>query len=326
MSSFQGENPGATSSKSKSSSHALISLLKAAEDVACNFAADAGNFLRPLVHAALEEEASASSDSDTTEGLESLVSSIGWDSTKAAFSGPIDPRALISVLKASMLCDLKLIGKGAYSVVYRAHNRLDHSTITLKKLHLDGADEGLPAPVVREMSILKQLSTCPHVVSLRDVLYGRARVYLVLEHLDMDLHQRLQESGPCDPFFVRSTIHQVLLGVKSAHAHGVIHRDLKPQNILLDLAGGVVKIADFGLSRTILPAACGRRSMTLEVVTLLYRAPEILLGCTRYTSSVDLWSVGCVLAELVLGMPLFSGDSEVSVQLLTLRIYVITMN
>jgi len=151
---------------SRSPSLALISLLEAAEDVACDFAADAGRALTPFVQHALEEEASTSSESEGSphEDLRSLVSSVGWDTDRCTFSTKLDPRALVSALKASMFSDLTLVGEGTYSVVYRAHNRLDGSTVTLKKLRLDGAAEGLPATAVREMSLLKELSNSPYIV------------------------------------------------------------------------------------------------------------------------------------------------------------------
>lgn len=116
-----------------------------------------------------------------------------------------------------------------------------------------------------------------------------------------------------DARFVKSIMNQILLGVAAAHAHRVIHRDLKPQNILLDRSTCQIKIADFGLSRTFQPSnsQTNRRTMTREVVTLLYRAPELLLGCVKYSTAVDMWSAGCVFAELLLGRPLFAGDSEI---------------
>jgi serine/threonine protein kinase len=195
----------------------------------------------------------------------------------------------------------------------RAYNNLDGTTVTVKKLRLDdGQEEGLAATAVREMSLLRELSSCPNIVRLLDVLYDRARAYLIMEHLDMDLHKYLQKNQmPRPSCFIRFTIYQILNGLQAAHARRVIHRDLKPQNILIDAATGVVKLADFGLSRTFFPAGCGRRTMTKTVVTLLYRAPEVLLGCRRYSEAVDMWSAGCVLAELALGAPLFAGDSEI---------------
>lgn len=157
-----------TTPNRQSPSPALISLLEAAEDAACDFSTDASSVLRPLVHAAIKQEQQSAAISPTTpeasDDLEALISSLGWNSDNASFSGPIDPRALSSRLKASMLSDLTLVGEGSYSVVYRAHNRLNGSTVTLKKLRLDGSAEGLPATAVREMSLLRELSGCPHIV------------------------------------------------------------------------------------------------------------------------------------------------------------------
>eukprot|EP00698_Gefionella_okellyi_P023450 TRINITY_DN8022_c0_g1_i1.p1 TRINITY_DN8022_c0_g1~~TRINITY_DN8022_c0_g1_i1.p1 ORF type:complete len:236 (+),score=18.04 TRINITY_DN8022_c0_g1_i1:342-1049(+) len=112
---------------------------------------------------------------------------------------------------------------------------------------------------------------------------------------------------PLPPFVVKSYIYQLLTGINYCHRHIVLHRDIKPQNLLIDDVGHL-KIADFGLSRAFgIPIRC----YTHEVVTLWYRAPEILLGSKLYSTPVDLWSVGCVFAELTTGHPLFPGDSEI---------------
>jgi hypothetical protein len=298
------------------SSPALHSLLEAADDVACDFSADVGAALRPLVVAALAEQQALSAAGPSSEQeLRNVVSCLGWDPRRAAFRGAVDPRALASSLRAALLAELSEVGQGSYSVVYRARNRLDGSIITLKKLRLESGagGEGLPATAIREISLLRELAGSPHIVRLRDVLRDRPdRLYLVLEHLDLDLHDHLQaDPSARAPAAVRAALWQVLSGLAHAHAHRVIHRDLKPQNILVDRASGVLKLADFGLARTYLPPACGARPFTREVVTLLYRAPELLLGTKHYTTAVDMWSAGCVLAEIVAGRPLFAGDSEV---------------
>jgi len=150
----------------------------------------------------------------------------------------------------------------------------------------------------------------PPLVSLRDVLWDRRRLYLILEYADLDLRALLDsEPTPLAPTRVASYTHQILSALAHAHAHRVLHRDLKPQNVLV-CGGGreTVKVADFGLARTFtLPV----RPYTHDVVTLWYRAPEILLGSPCYSTPVDVWAAGCVLAELASGLPLFPGDSEV---------------
>ena len=103
-------------------------------------------------------------------------------------------------------------------------------------------------------------------------------------------------------------LYQMLSGIAHCHSHRILHRDLKPQNLLIDRSTRTLKLADFGLARAFgIPV----RQYTHEVITLWYRAPEILLGCKQYSTPVDLWSIGCIFAEMVLQKPLFPGDSEI---------------
>ncbi|XP_066093562.1 cyclin-dependent kinase 3 isoform X2 [Saccopteryx bilineata] len=155
----------------------------------------------------------------------------------------------------------------------------------------------------------KSLSTLTSSARLLDVVHNEKKLYLVFEFLSQDL-KRFMDSTPVSTLplhLVKSYLFQLLQGVSFCHSHRVIHRDLKPQNLLINELGAI-KLADFGLARAF---GVPLRTYTHEVVTLWYRAPEILLGSKFYSTAVDTWSIGCIFAEMVTCKALFPGDSEI---------------
>ncbi|KAG8129017.1 hypothetical protein E2320_015756, partial [Naja naja] len=178
------------------------------------------------------------------------------------------------------------IGEGTYGVVYKARNKQTGQLVALKKIRLDSETEGVPSTAIREISLLKELKH-PNIVRLLDVVHNQKKLYLVFEYLNQDLKKYMDSSrtGELPLSLVKSYLYQLLQGVSFCHSHRVIHRDLKPQNLLINEMGAI-KLADFGLARA------------FGVVTLWYRAPEILLGCKYYSTAVDIWSIGCIFAEM----------------------------
>ncbi|KAL0233455.1 hypothetical protein PCE1_001970 [Barthelona sp. PCE] len=204
---------------------------------------------------------------------------------------------------------LTKLGEGAYGVVFKARDNETGKIVALKKIRLDMPEEGTPSTTIREISLLRELSTHPNVVPLLDVVHTDDRLYLVFEYVEQDLRKHIDSFGKTklELNLIKSYVRQMLEGLKYCHSRRVIHRDLKPQNILVNREGQLC-LADFGLARAFsLPI----RQYTHEVVTLWYRAPEILLGTAHYSLAVDLWSVGAIFAELVNKSPLFPGDSEI---------------
>ncbi|XP_030683356.1 cyclin-dependent kinase 3 isoform X1 [Nomascus leucogenys] len=200
------------------------------------------------------------------------------------------------------------IGEGTYGVVYKAKNRETGQLVALKKIRLDLEMEGVPSTAIREISLLKELKH-PNIVRLLDVVHNERKLYLVFEFLSQDL-KKYMDSTPGSELplhLIKSYLFQLLQGVSFCHSHRVIHRDLKPQNLLINELGAI-KLADFGLARAF---GVPLRTYTHEVVTLWYRAPEILLGSKFYTTAVDIWSIGCIFAEMVTRKALFPGDSEI---------------
>jgi len=201
---------------------------------------------------------------------------------------------------------MEKVGEGTYGIVYKAKDRVTGEIIALKKIRLEAEDEGIPSTAIREISLLKELQH-PNIVRLYDVVHTERKLTLVFEFLDQDLKKYLDvcDSGLGLPI-LKSFLYQLLTGVAYCHHHRVLHRDLKPPNLLINREGQL-KLADFGLARAFgIPV----RSYTHEVVTLWYRAPDVLLGSRKYSTPVDIWSVGCIFAEMANGRPLVAGTSE----------------
>jgi len=181
--------------------------------------------------------------------------------------------------------------------------------VAVKKIKVDHADEGIPSTAIREISLLQELKH-PNIIGLKDIVHGYNKLYLIFEFFNRDLKKHLEKNqGPLQPPQVKNLIKQLLVGLLHCHERRVMHRDLKPSNLLIDPSGQFLKIADFGLARTFgLPL----KTYTHEVVTLWYRAPEILLGQKIYSTGIDMWSVGTIFYEMAHRRPLFQGDSEIS--------------
>jgi cyclin-dependent kinase len=202
---------------------------------------------------------------------------------------------------------LEKIGEGTYGVVYKARDKKRGDLLALKKIRLEAEDEGIPSTAIREIALLKQLQH-PNIVRLYDVIHTDKKLTLVFEFLDQDLKRFMDGCGEngIQAETTKSFLYQLLRGIAYCHEHRVLHRDLKPQNLLINMTGEL-KLADFGLARAFgIPV----RNYTHEVVTLWYRAPDVLLGSRRYSTSVDIWSVGCIFAEMVNARPLFPGAND----------------
>ncbi|KFK36767.1 hypothetical protein AALP_AA4G167800 [Arabis alpina] len=221
---------------------------------------------------------------------------------------------------------LEKVGEGTYGKVYKAMEKTTGKLVALKKTRLEMDEEGIPPTALREISLLQMLSQSIYIVQLLCVEHvlqskdsispsptQKSNLYLVFEYLDTDLkkfidtYRKGTNPRPLESSLVQKFMFQLCKGVAHCHSHGVLHRDLKPQNLLLDKDKGILKIADLGLSRAF---TVPLKSYTHEIVTLWYRAPEVLLGSTHYSTGVDIWSVGCIFAEMIRRQALFPGDSE----------------
>lgn len=203
---------------------------------------------------------------------------------------------------------LRKLGEGTYGVVYKALDTVSGRYVAIKKIRLGTEEEGMPATALREISILKEINVHhPNVVNLLEVISLSQKLELVFEFCSGDLKQLWNETKQAfSGLKLKSMAYQLCAGAAFCHGLRIIHRDLKPQNLLL--SGETLKIADFGLARTFqvpLP------QYTHEVVTLWYRAPEVLLGEKKYSLAVDSWSIGTIIPEMASRSALLPGDCEV---------------
>lgn len=200
---------------------------------------------------------------------------------------------------------LEKIGEGTYGTVFKAKHKETHEIVALKRVRLDEDDEGIPSSALREICILKELKH-KNIVRLHDVMHSERRLTLVFEYCDQDLKKYFDScQGDVDAAVVKSFMYQLLKGLAFCHSCNVLHRDLKPQNLLIN-KDGELKLADFGLARAFgIPVRC----YSAVVVTLWYRPPDVLMGAKLYSTSIDMWSAGCIFAEMANGgRPLFPGN------------------
>ncbi|VFQ68552.1 unnamed protein product [Cuscuta campestris] len=213
-------------------------------------------------------------------------------------------------LRADMFQRLDKIGQGTYSTVYRAQDQESGKMVALKKVRFDNFQAESVRFMAREITILRRLDH-PNIMKLEGIITSKlsCSIYLVFEYMEHDLAGLL--SCPEIRFTesqIKCFMKQLMSGLEHCHSTGVIHRDIKVSNILVNNEG-VLKIADFGLANFV--SAKNVQPLTSRVVTLWYRPPELLLGSTNYGVTVDLWSAGCVFAELFCGRPFLKGRTEV---------------
>nr|ARJ54258.1 ERK7 [Aurelia aurita] len=206
----------------------------------------------------------------------------------------------------------KRLGKGAYGIVWKAIDRRTGEIVALKKIFDAFRNQTDAQRTFREICFLQEYGNHDNVIKLLNVMKAEndKDIYLVFEFMDTDLHNVIKKGNILKDVHKRYVMYQLLKAMKYIHSGNVIHRDIKPSNVLLD-ADCFIKICDFGLARSIssLKFEPGDPSLTDYVATRWYRAPEILLASPVYTKGVDMWSVGCILGELLLGRPLFPGSS-----------------
>ncbi|KAG0499850.1 hypothetical protein HPP92_004541 [Vanilla planifolia] len=205
---------------------------------------------------------------------------------------------------------LDKIGQGTYSNVYKARDLETGKIVALKKVRFVNMDPESVRFMAREIHILRRLDH-KNVVKLEGIVTSRmsSNLYLVFEYMDHDLAGLAATPGMkfTEPQ-IKCFMQQLLHGLEHCHNRGVLHRDIKGSNLLVD-NNGILKIGDFGLATTFNPSH--KQSLTSRVVTLWYRPPELLLGACEYGVCVDLWSAGCILAELLVGKPIMPGRTEV---------------
>lgn len=204
----------------------------------------------------------------------------------------------------------RILGKGSYGVVYQAQVIETGEIVAIKSIRMQEKD--------REVQILKELDGHPNIVNLRGAFLSseggtaEPKLNLVLEFLSDTLHRVIkhynQQHKTMEHYYVKLYMYQLMRGLAFIHGRGIVHCDIKPQNLLLDGRTQTLKLCDFGTAKRMVfgeqnrPYVCSR----------YYRAPELILGSTSYTTSVDLWSAGCVFAEMLLGQPLFTGKDGIN--------------
>ena len=204
---------------------------------------------------------------------------------------------------------LNKINEGTYGVVYRARDKKTGEVVALKQVKMEKEKDGFPMTSLREINVLLSLHHSS-VVDVKEVVVGNMldKIFMVMEYMEHDLKCFMKSmKQPFSQSEVKCLMLQLFDGIKYLHDNWVLHRDLKTSNLLLNNRGEL-KICDYGLARQYGEPL---KEYTLEVVTLWYRAPELLLGARKYSTPIDMWSLGCIMAEFLAKEPLFPGKSVI---------------
>jgi mitogen-activated protein kinase 15 len=199
---------------------------------------------------------------------------------------------------------LQKLGKGAYGIVWRANDKRTRQTVALKKI-FDAFQNSTDAQrTFREIMFLQAMSGHEHVVTLLNVLKADndRDIYLVFEHMETDLHSTIR-AGILQDIHMQYITWQSLNALQYMHSADLLHRDMKPSNLLLN-SDCLMKVADFGLARSrreLDQREAEKQVLTDYVATRWYRAPEILMGSTRYDYGIDMWAMGCIIGEMLCG-------------------------
>ncbi|KAM6458426.1 mitogen-activated protein kinase 15 isoform 4-T4 [Liasis olivaceus] len=207
------------------------------------------------------------------------------------------------------------LGKGAYGIVWKATDRRTGASVAVKKIFDAFRNRTDAQRTFREIAFLQEFGGHPNIIRLLNVIRAQndKDIYLVFESMETDLHAVIKKGNLLKDIHKCYILYQLLKATKFIHSGNVIHRDQKPSNILLD-RDCFVKLCDFGLARSLgqIEKDESNPALTEYVATRWYRAPEILLASRCYTKGVDMWSIGCILGEMLLGKPLFPGTSTVN--------------
>jgi len=253
-------------------------------------------------------EAGAASGQDT-RASSAAGSDVSWSSSPGSETDPAPDWT-----GAAGYEELDVVSKGSFGTVFLGRDRNTNERVAIKRIGLDGdQSDGVPAHVLREVSVLRGL-VHPNIVLLKGLQVTKIGEYqLIFEYVPTDLHRVLRGHRHAGTKLPMASVLQyfagLLNGIHACHVHQIMHRDLKPQNVLIHPVDGL-KICDFGSARTLSPAHLVPK-YTQEVITLWYRGPELLLGQLQYGLAVDLWSAGCIFAEMATSYPAFPGDSEI---------------
>ncbi|CAH0550649.1 unnamed protein product [Brassicogethes aeneus] len=197
-------------------------------------------------------------------------------------------------------------GEGAHGFVYKALDLRTNKIVAIKKIGIN-PDTGIPKNTMREICALKALKS-EHIVKLFEVTAMGCAVVLVMEFLPCNLGDLLKSDLKLELTQIKSYMKMMLSGIDYMHSHKIMHRDIKPYNLLIS-DQGALKIADFGLARIYIKGP--KRQYSHQVATRWYRSPELLYGSRTYTPSVDMWSVGCILGEMINKQPIFPGETDI---------------